>query len=1020
MNGSYANVLLNRGANGFERIEYSSEIATPLLLQALDLNADRNGLELRFFYNNAYIDIEFDAVNKAFSASSNAFTTTGLYGINQADLNGDGYSDQLKADGSNIYWSENLQNGTFTPALNIATGGATNQKPMYGIHLIGSALNDIVFVNGANLNLIENTGSGNFEGAQVIHTFNSAIVDYDHGDLDNDGDIDLVVALTDAVYTVINNGDGTFSVSGSNIANATGISDITLADMNNDSALDVVLSSISDSKLAIISNTLYNMVTATQTISHAEALKAVTLPALAVGLFGTDHYHLTGTDAGDFTISSTGQLSFVAAPNVSAPIDADTDNIYELTITASNGSNGASLALEISVAPLDSDEDGLTNEQEIALGTDPNVADTDGDGVNDGDEVTAGTDPMVNDVVDTDNDGLTDVQEAALGTDPNVADSDGDGVNDGDEVAAGTDPSVNQADTDGDGLFDLDEINVHGTNPNLIDSDLDGVNDGDEIAVGTDPTVANTDYIISFEDGLLPSSAETSANSTGIWGSDGTTASSGGNYSLRAQAITHSQEVGISFTANFNGDDLSFWAKVSSEQNYDGILVLIDDVLQSLRSDDVNWVQLTSDSSGDITQNNLSGELPWTQYYLAVPAGIHTVTLLYYKDNTDIDPIGDDTAWIDDIRFTVSQTPIDTTDTDNDGLTDAQEASLGTNPNSIDSDDDGVNDFDEVRQGTHPLTAEANIIVGFEDGLMPSSSVTLNPDSKDNLGWEISSFESSVGSYSMRAKSVSGQGQFNSVSFIAYFSGAVDLTFDYKTSSTTNMDGLALYIDNVSVWQMGGDTGWQSYQYNVPAGLHVVSFVYGQNGNNPSGENTAWIDNIQFQQAQFGPDDDMDQDGLSNSEEITAGTVKVIADSDQDGLNDGDEVHIYSSNPTVSDSDSDGLDDGVEISTYNSDPTDPDTDNDGVSDGDEVNNYQTDPTLADTDSDGVPDGDEINAGTNPRINETDGNTGGEGDGGGGAADKLTEGGGGGGGSLAYFSLMLLLLSVSRRKSFIRK
>lgn len=42
--------------------------------------------------------------------------------------------------------------------------------------------------------------------------------------------------------------------------------------------------------------------------------------------------------------------------------------------------------------------------------------------------------------VDTDGDGLTDEEEAALGTDPNNRDSDGDGISDGDEVAAGTDP----------------------------------------------------------------------------------------------------------------------------------------------------------------------------------------------------------------------------------------------------------------------------------------------------------------------------------------------------------------------------------------------------------------------------------------------------------------------------------------------------------------------------------------------------------------------------------------------------
>lgn len=43
---------------------------------------------------------------------------------------------------------------------------------------------------------------------------------------------------------------------------------------------------------------------------------------------------------------------------------------------------------------LDSDGDGLTNGQELALGTNPYLADTDGDGVNDGQEIADGTDPL--------------------------------------------------------------------------------------------------------------------------------------------------------------------------------------------------------------------------------------------------------------------------------------------------------------------------------------------------------------------------------------------------------------------------------------------------------------------------------------------------------------------------------------------------------------------------------------------------------------------------------------------------
>lgn len=87
---------------------------------------------------------------------------------------------------------------------------------------------------------------------------------------------------------------------------------------------------------------------------------------------------------------------------------------------------------------------------------------------------------------DDDGDGLSNNEEEALGTDPQVADTDGDGLNDGQEVNQyGTNPR--NVDHDGDGLLDGAEVNEHGTSPTNPDTDGDGVPDGVEVNSGGDP-----------------------------------------------------------------------------------------------------------------------------------------------------------------------------------------------------------------------------------------------------------------------------------------------------------------------------------------------------------------------------------------------------------------------------------------------------------------------------------------------------------------------------------------------------
>src|SRR5207248_1915857 len=129
------------------------------------------------------------------------------------------------------------------------------------------------------------------------------------------------------------------------------------------------------------------------------------------------------------------------------------------------------------VLEADSDGDGLTDEEEIALGTDPLNMDTDFDGLSDRLELEVGLDPKVPNVIegcdaigDADHDGLTDCEEKLLGTNPCMSDSDADGVSDLVELLMGTDylRPEGTRDDDGDGLSNIEELKAH-TDPRSAD-----------------------------------------------------------------------------------------------------------------------------------------------------------------------------------------------------------------------------------------------------------------------------------------------------------------------------------------------------------------------------------------------------------------------------------------------------------------------------------------------------------------------------------------------------------------------
>lgn len=119
----------------------------------------------------------------------------------------------------------------------------------------------------------------------------------------------------------------------------------------------------------------------------------------------------------------------------------DTADSYDVNATVANRSLAGYYVTSLTVTePGDADGDGLDDDYESQIGTNPNDPDTDGDGLNDYEEVNEGDDGYITDPleIDTDEDGLDDWEEVNEGddgyiTDPTDKDTDGDLVNDMDD-----------------------------------------------------------------------------------------------------------------------------------------------------------------------------------------------------------------------------------------------------------------------------------------------------------------------------------------------------------------------------------------------------------------------------------------------------------------------------------------------------------------------------------------------------------------------------------------------------------
>ncbi len=300
-------------------------------------------------------------------------------------------------------------------------------------------------------------------------------------------------------------------------------------------------------------------------------------------------------------------------------------------------------------------------------------ADADLDGIADANDNCPNT--ANNDQADADSDGVGDVCDA-FPNDPDN-DIDGDGIS-GDIDNCPAIANATQANVDGDGFGDACD-----PYPNDPDNDIDG--DGISGVVDNCPTVANATQLNTDADALgdacdpFPNDPDNDIDGDGVSGE-----------------MDNCPAVANASQANADGDSLgdacdAFPNDADNDIDGDGVGGDIDNCPSianpgQLDADSDNLGDacdaFPNDPDNDIDGDGVGGDID-NCASLANPSQL----------NTDGDALGN------------ACDP----DDDNDGLTDAEEATYGSDPLLVDTDGDGVDDAAEVAANTHPAVPDVEI-----------------------------------------------------------------------------------------------------------------------------------------------------------------------------------------------------------------------------------------------------------------------------------------------------------------------
>jgi uncharacterized protein (DUF1800 family) len=411
-------------------------------------------------------------------------------------------------------------------------------------------------------------------------------------------------------------------------------------------------------------------------------------------------------------------------------------------------------------AASDKDGDGRTALQEYNGGvnsTDPNKFDTDGDGLSDGAEFIAGTNPNK---ADTDGDSIYDDNEVNISpaSNPLLVDSDGDGAPDALERRVGANPSsAASVPTVFRGGIGIHFVSESDRNAILGTNEVAGVvpqtrwNDTFPIRAWTRPSGGKADILTPLTNQIVRSDGVVVTNLTFNWSADATDASDNAGSSDRKlmSGFIRAPRFGQATLTLSNIPFASYDLYVIAGGSYDGQRGRIR--LNGSTATDRFFRTMTTAPQKDFSEIKPGAtNYPYANFVLYTnltsstatlnitnvdgwAVGIHAIQIV--DRNLDFDASGIPDWWEMKYALQPGSLALAGTDSDGDGLSNAQEFQRGSNPRNADTDGDGL--LDSTESVANALNADSDGD-GLSDGAEVNAPIPTNPNLADTDGDGVS------------------------------------------------------------------------------------------------------------------------------------------------------------------------------------------------------------------------------------------------------------------------------------------